>query len=216
MLLPSIIGLSAAAISSGFIVSFLGYYTPLMVLGSTMMAVGFGFLTTFAPSTGTSSWIGFQVLFGIGLGFAFPQPWTTIQTALPSEDIPVGLSAISFAISIGAALIISISQNIFSNLLREGLSGIPGIDVEAIISHGATDLLDIITPEEKEGALSAYNWAVTRTFWACVATALVGLIAALCMEWKSVKTPRKEADAEAQSSQPSGSSEPASEKESCA
>jgi MFS family permease len=179
-----------------------------------MMAIGFGFLTAFTPSTGTSSWIGFQVLFGIGLGFAFPQPWTAIQTALPSEDIPVGLSAISFAISIGAALIISISQNIFSNLLREGLSDIPGIDVEAIISHGATDLLNIVTPEEKEGALIAYNWAITRTFWACVATALVGLVAALCMEWKSVRNTKKEADAEAQSSRPSEFSEPASKNES--
>jgi hypothetical protein len=34
MLLPSIIGLSVAAISSGFILSAIGYYTPLMLLGS--------------------------------------------------------------------------------------------------------------------------------------------------------------------------------------
>ncbi|KAI1422628.1 MFS toxin efflux pump [Xylaria sp. FL1777] len=201
MLLPSIVGLSVAAISSGFIVSFFGYYTPLMVLGSIMMAIGFGFLTTFTPITGISSLIGWQVLFGTGIGLAFPQPWTAIQTALPAEYIPAGLSAISFAISIGAALIISISQTIFTNLLRDSLSAIPGIDVDRIISSGATDLLKIITPSQKDEVLSAYNWAVTRTFWACVVVAIMGLLAALCMEWKSVKDIEKGAHTEAQSSQ---------------
>ncbi|KAF2968359.1 hypothetical protein GQX73_g5235 [Xylaria multiplex] len=201
MLLPSIIGLSVAAISSGFIVSLFGYYTPLMVLGSVMMAIGFGFLTTFTPATGAPSWVGWQVLFGIGIGFAISQPWTAIQTALPAEDIPVGLSAISFAISIGAALIISISQNIFTNLLRDGLSNIPGVDVDYIISHGATGLLRVIPSSQKDGVLRTYNWAVTRTFWACVAVALLGLLAALCMEWKSVKDLRKGLDDEARGSQ---------------
>ncbi|KAI1265451.1 MFS toxin efflux pump [Xylariaceae sp. FL1019] len=190
MLLPSIIGLSVAAISSGFIVSFFGYYTPLMLVGSTMMAIGFGFLTTFTPTTSEASWIGWQVLFGAGIGFAFPQPFSPIQTTLNRQDIPAGLSAISFAISIGAALFISLSQNIFNNLLRDWLSSYPGINVESIISYGATDLLKALPTSEREIVISAYNYAVTRTFWACVSVAILGLLAALCMEWRSVKTPK--------------------------
>lgn len=187
MLLPSIVGLAVAAISSGFVVSFIGYYTPLMLLGSTMMAIGFGFLTSFTPNTGRSSWIGWQVLFGLGFGLAFPQPWTAIQTTLPAEDIPAGLSAISFAISIGAALFISISQNIFTNLLRDGLSGFHDIDVDNTISQGITDFLSALPAMEEDGVLSAYNFAITKTFWACVAVAILAILAALCMEWKSVK-----------------------------
>ncbi|KAI0100590.1 MFS toxin efflux pump [Nemania sp. FL0031] len=187
MLLPSIVGLAVAAISSGFVVSFIGYYTPLMVLGSTMMAIGFGFLTSFTPNTGRSSWVGWQVLFGLGFGLAFPQPWTAIQTTLPAEDIPAGLSAISFAISIGAALFISISQNIFTNLLRSNLSDFHDIDVDSITSQGVTDLLKALPISEKEGVIAAYNFAVTRTFWACVAVAGLAFFAALCMEWRSVK-----------------------------
>ncbi|KAI0431082.1 MFS toxin efflux pump [Xylaria sp. FL1042] len=206
MLLPSIVGLSVAAISSGFIVSFFGYYMPLMILGSIMMTIGFGFLTTFTPTTELSSLIGWQALFGIGIGFAFPQPWTAIQTALPAEDVPAGLSAVSFAISIGAALIISISQSIFTNLLRDSLSAIPGVDVDRIISSGATDLLKIVAPSKKDMVLSAYNWAVTRTLWVCVAVALLGFLAALFMEWKSIKDPEAGAHDEAQPSQQGGNS----------
>ncbi|KAI1133129.1 MFS toxin efflux pump [Nemania abortiva] len=191
MLLPSIVGLAVAAISSGFIVSLIGYYTPLMVLGSVMMTIGFGFLTSFTPTTGRPSWVGWQILFGLGFGLAFPQPWTAIQTSLPAEDIPAGLSGISFAISIGAALFISISQNIFMNLLRNGLSGLHDVDVSNIASQGVTDLLAALPVSEKERAVAAYNFAVTKTFWACVAVAVLAFLAALCTQWKSVKAGEK-------------------------
>ncbi|KAB8245115.1 major facilitator superfamily domain-containing protein [Aspergillus flavus] len=192
MLLPSIIGLSVAAISSGFIVSAIGYYTPLMLLGSTMMAIGFGFLTSFTPRTTDSAWIGWQVMFSIGIGLAFPQPWSATQTALDAKDIPVGMAAVGFSISIGAAISISVSQNIFTNLLREGLSSVPGLDVGNVIEQGATGFLNNVPASEKERVIDIYNSAVTRTFWAGVAAACVGLVAALCMKWNSVKGAKKE------------------------
>jgi len=192
MLLPSIISLSVAAISSGFILSVIGYYTPFMLLGSTMMAIGFGFLTSFRPNTGPSAWIGWQVMYGIGMGLAIPQPWSAIQTTLAIEDIPAGMTAIAFSISIGAALFISISQNIFTNLLRQGLSNIPNVD--GIIKQGATNLLQSIPASEKLQVINVYNFAVTRTFWSCVAVVCLGMVAALVMDWNSVKKAKRDED----------------------
>ncbi|KAK8070643.1 MFS transporter [Apiospora hydei] len=149
MLLPSIISLSVAAFSSGFIVSAIGYYTPHMLVGSTLMGIGFGFLTTLTPASGPAAWIGWQVMFGIGMGLSIPQPWSAIQTALGANEVPLGMSAVSFAISIGAALSTSVSQNVFTNLLRRGLRDVPGIDVDALIHQGATELLKGIPDSEK-------------------------------------------------------------------
>ena len=199
MLLPSIIALSAAAISSGFILSVVGYYTPLMLLGSTMMAIGFGFLTTFKPTTGVSAWIGWQVMYGLGMGLAIPQPWSATSTALKSEDIPAGMTAIAFGISTGAALFISISENIFSNVLRQGLSNIPDIDVDTVINQGATNLLDRVPASDEAQVVGAYNFAVTRTFWSCVAVVCLGMVAALGMDWNSVKKTKKDESAEEKS-----------------
>ncbi|KAK0104176.1 hypothetical protein ONS96_005268 [Cadophora gregata f. sp. sojae] len=192
MLLPSIISLSVAAISSGFILSAIGYYTPLMLLGSTLMAIGFGFLTSFKPNTGRSSWIGWQVTYGFGMGFAIPQPWSAAQTALPVEDIPAGMTAIAFAISTGAALFISISQTIFTNLLRQGLSQLPGIDVDGITKQGATNLIATVPTLLREQVTEVYNSAVTQTFWSCVAVTCLGMVAAIGMDWNSVKKPETE------------------------
>lgn len=187
MLLPSIISLSIAAISSGFLLSVIGYYTPFMLLGSILMALGFGFLTSFQPSTGPSAWIGWQIAYGLGMGLAIPQPWSASQTALAVEDIPAGMTAIAFAISTGAALFISISQNIFTNLLRKGLSNIADIDVDSITKQGATNLLTTVPASQKSQVLAVYNFAVTRTFWSCVAVVVLGVMAALGMDWNSVK-----------------------------
>ncbi|ROW08156.1 hypothetical protein VPNG_06962 [Cytospora leucostoma] len=71
------------------------------------------------------------------------------QTALAPEDIPAGMTAIGFPISIGAALFISISQNVFTNVLRQRLSGVPGIDIDRIIGQGATDLLQGVPASQK-------------------------------------------------------------------
>ncbi|CAI7652177.1 unnamed protein product [Penicillium glandicola] len=207
MLLPSIIGLSVVAISSGFILSAIGYYTPLMLLGSAMMAIGFGFLATFQPSTTHAAWIGWQVMVGIGTGLSFPQPWSATQTALAAKDVPLGLAGVGFAISFAAAVSISVSQNVFTNLLREGLQAgvIPGVDAGDVIQQGATGFLQHIAENERESVLVIYNSAVTSCFWLPAAAACVGFVAALGMNWNSVKGKQKKGDEEEKKKKETGS-----------
>lgn len=196
MLLPSIIALSITAISSGLIVSAVGYYTPPMLLGSTMMAVAFGFFTTFNPDTGRAAWVGWQVMFGLGMGLAIPQPWSAIQTALEAKDIPAGTAAVGFAISIGAALSTCVSQNVFTNLLRRGLSNVAGIDVEKTINQGPTNLSHSVPASKRGQVIDVYNFALTRTFWTCVAVTFLGMVAAIGMDWNSVKGVKEDAGGE--------------------
>lgn len=48
-------------ISSGIVVSKTGYYTPWLILGTALLTVGCGLLTTFRVNTSTAKSIGFQV-----------------------------------------------------------------------------------------------------------------------------------------------------------
>lgn len=82
MLLPMILGSVVGALSSGIIIAKLGYYTHFFIISSIMMSVGAGLLTTFTPTTGHAKWIGYQVLFGLGLGFGTQQPMNVVQTVL--------------------------------------------------------------------------------------------------------------------------------------
>lgn len=61
----------AALMIGNFINQKVGYYTQLAIIGSCIMSVGAGLLTTFQVDTGEGKWIGYQILHGFGMGLAF-------------------------------------------------------------------------------------------------------------------------------------------------
>jgi hypothetical protein len=73
MNLPAILSLVIMSMLSGGLVTVLGYYTPFMIASSVLMSIGAGLLTTFATDTGHAKWIGYQVLFGMGVGLGMQQ-----------------------------------------------------------------------------------------------------------------------------------------------
>jgi hypothetical protein len=47
-------------------------------------------------NTGHAKWIGFQVIYGLGIGAAIQAPSLAAQAVLPKEDISIGVSLIMF------------------------------------------------------------------------------------------------------------------------
>ncbi len=99
--LPMILSLVVSSLIAGGIITVIGYYTPFMILSSILMAVGVGLISTFTPSTGHAHWIGFQVLYGLGVGFGMQQTMIAAQTVLSLQDIPTGVSLVMFMQTIG-------------------------------------------------------------------------------------------------------------------
>ena len=60
-LLPYFLGTVTFVIASGFLVSKTGYYTPPLIVGTALMIVGCGLLTTFSVNTNNGQWIGYEV-----------------------------------------------------------------------------------------------------------------------------------------------------------
>jgi hypothetical protein len=189
--LPLVLGLVVASITAGFAIAKIGYYVPFMLLGSVVMSIGFGLVTTFQTDSSSSIWIGYQALAGLGIGFGMQQPMLAAQTALSKKDVPVGVSCMFFAQTLGGALFISIGNNVLTNRLVSNLAGIPGINPAAIANTGATALRNVVGPEYLPAVLSAYNAALVDTFYVGVALACASILGALAMEWKSVKGKKK-------------------------
>ena len=78
MMLAMVVG----SIGGGITNSKVGYYTPLAIIGSCIMAVGAGLLTTFQVDSGAGKWIGYQVVYGLGLGLCFQVPNLEAQPVL--------------------------------------------------------------------------------------------------------------------------------------
>lgn len=188
MLLPLLIALVLTGVMTGFIVTALGYYAPFMIAGSICISVAAGLMTTFKVTTNHSSWIGYQVLFGVGVGMGFQQSFLAVQTVLPQKDIPIGTTAVIFANNLGGAIFVSVANNLFTNELSKGLhQHVPAVDPALILEAGATEWRDKVSATILSVVLTVYNSAVTRTFFVPTALGCATVVAALLVEWKSVK-----------------------------
>ncbi|KAJ7021451.1 DHA14-like major facilitator [Mycena alexandri] len=186
--LPMILSLVISSLLAGGIISAMGYYTPFMVLSSILMGVGAGLISTFNTNTGSARWIGFQIIYGLGVGFGMQQPIIAAQTVLSLQDIPTGTSLIMFAQTLGGALFVSVGQNVFTNKLTSGLaSNVPGVNPSIVLNAGATSLRNAVDPQYLSAVISVYNDALVTAFYVSVAMACLSLAGALVIEWKSVK-----------------------------
>ncbi|KAF2266333.1 MFS general substrate transporter, partial [Lojkania enalia] len=188
MNLPAILGLVIISMVAGGLVTFIGYYTPFMLTSSTFMAIGAGLLSTFETDTNSPKWIGYQFIFGAGVGFGMQQPLVAVQTALPGKDVPIGTAIMMFAQTLGGALFISVGQNVFTNQLIKNLkSVVPDLDAGFVLTVGATELKNRIPTQFLQGVLVAYNQALTETFYVSVAAASISIVGAAFVQWKSMK-----------------------------
>lgn len=110
------------------------------------------------------------------------------QTVLPLDDVPVGTTIIIFVQTLGGALFIAVGQNIFTNELMKGIiKDVASLDPELVLHIGATNLRKAVDPSFIGGVLTAYNTALTKTFYVSTAVAALSIFGSTLIEWKSVK-----------------------------
>ncbi|KAF7316043.1 Major facilitator superfamily transporter [Mycena indigotica] len=185
---PMILSLVIGAFLSGAIVTVTGLYAPWMWVSTALMTIGAGLISTFSVTTPHPRWIGYQVIYGLGVGFGMQQPLIAVQAVLPLEDIPTGTSVVMFLQTLGSALFISVGTNVFTTNLVSGITrSVPGISPLAVVSAGATDLRHIVDPRYLPAVLEVYNHALTKAFEVSIVLGGLSLFGAALMEWRNIK-----------------------------
>ncbi|KAJ5564919.1 hypothetical protein N7513_001161 [Penicillium frequentans] len=82
-----------------------GYYVPFMILGSTILSIGTGLLSTSTVSTPLGRWVGYQVIAGAGLALGFDAPQLAAQTVFDTaeHDMTIALTIITSLMNLGGA-----------------------------------------------------------------------------------------------------------------
>ncbi|OJI88495.1 hypothetical protein ASPTUDRAFT_61116 [Aspergillus tubingensis CBS 134.48] len=188
-LLPTIIPLVVASIVTGQLISRIGYYTPFLIFGVCLTSIGAGLITTLDVNTPEAKWIGYQILYGYGLGSSTQINNIAVQTVLPRKDVAIGASLMFFGQQLFGAIFTSVGENVLSNQLARRLSRIPDVEITArvIQSTGATDVLSLIPERCRDDGLQAYNDSLRVCFQVGLIMACLASIGAVCMEWRSVK-----------------------------
>jgi MFS family permease len=198
MLLPLSLSMVAASMLTGVAVSKTGYYTPFMIAGSCLLSIGAGLLTTLQLDTEQAKWVGYQFLYGFGMGMTFQAPNLAAQTVLPMKDVSIGVSLMFFTQLLGGAIFISVGQNVLNNELLKRLTGLPGFNPSMVEDTGATNLITSLPADLRQPVLTAYNGALRVVFIVGLCLACLIILGACAMEWRSVKEkkPVKPADPE--------------------
>ncbi|KAJ5875635.1 uncharacterized protein N7473_012982 [Penicillium subrubescens] len=188
MTLPLVVSYVIFSFGTGSLTSVLGYYVQWGYLTVILSAIGTGLMTALKVDSGHAEWIGYQVLFGAGIGCGMQTSFSAPQTALPLEDIPVGTAIVMFTENLASAIMVSVAQNVFTNQLKTNLSEYaPAVDASAVISAGATEVQQLVPEKLYQVVLFAYNKALDQTFYVGVALSCLGIIGVLGLEWISVK-----------------------------
>ena len=184
-----VLSLVVFSIGTGVTVSALGYYTPFVYASSILMSIGAGLLATWHVNTGEGMWLGYQVVYGAGVGCGMQQSLIMAQTVLHKKDIPIGTAIMMFSQTLGGAIFISVAQNVFTNELLKNIEAlaIPHFNPQIVLATGATSLKTVIPAKFLPAVQVAYNTTVINTFYVGLATAVLSAVGAVFWEWKSVK-----------------------------
>ncbi|KAL7940984.1 major facilitator superfamily domain-containing protein [Trichoderma barbatum] len=173
-LLPTILSTVVGSLSSGAAISRFGYYTPFFLASSVLTAIGGGLLSMLEPGTGHSKWIGYQILFGLGLGFGSQQALNVVQMVLDRPDIASGTALMMFTRFLGSSVFLPVAQTVFlTDLISRIPSNLPTIDPTTIATAGATELKHLVSGDDLSLLLSDYNDSLMEVFYMMAAVSAV-------------------------------------------
>jgi MFS family permease len=182
-----VLALVIASILAGVLTTRIGYYVPFLIFGICITSLGAGLLTTLSINTSVGQWIGYQILYGFGLGCSVQAPNMAAQTVLPRNEVSIGASLMLFFQTLSGAIFVSVGQNVLDNQLVNRLASISSITSQQISKAGATGIFDLIPPQYHTLALDAYNNSLRVSFQIALIMACISIIGGLIMEWRSVK-----------------------------
>ncbi|CAG8893350.1 unnamed protein product [Penicillium egyptiacum] len=110
---------------------------------------------------------------------------------------------------VGAAVFVSLGENILANQLVKRLSGLPGFNPGLVTSGGVTELVNVMPAHLHDTVLHSYNETLRKVFQVGLIISCLAVLGAATLEWKSIKNgqPRPDADnmASAEAEQAAGS-----------
>lgn len=81
------------------------------------------------------------------------------------KEIPVATANLLFSQYFGGIVLSCIAKTILLNALGTAVNeNLPGVDASLIVQSGATEVAQLVGPENADGIVKAYNKALTLTY----------------------------------------------------
>jgi len=166
--LPFLLSVVLTTIISGALIKSIGRYWHIIVFGPMVSSVGAGLLSSIDLGTSTARLVGYQILYGIGIGCTFENILVAVQAEWRDsvEIIPQATTVIAFCQTFGSILGVSVAETVFTNQLKHNLAikapNLPATVISALEQSLAT--LEELDPSVRESVLRAYLQSIAQSF----------------------------------------------------
>ena len=147
---PLTVSLVVGAAFSGFIISKLGRYQGITIVGALVMSLGVFLLSRMTLATSIPQAAIFMVITGVGLGMFFPVQTLAVQNALPRRMMGVGTGAVRYMQQVGQTLGVAIVGAVVNNTIASDVvKRIPASTAKQLTPQGlkfATDPQALVSP----------------------------------------------------------------------
>ncbi len=193
MTIPMIVGQMLSAIIGGRIVSRIGRWKPVMMIGSIMMLIGLVGLGTINHDTSYLYVAIFMALMGLGIGTLVQNVVLAVQNTVDVTEVGAASAAIAFFRSLGGAIGVSILGAVLtarvSTNISEGLEK-RGIASDEMSAGGGDTELDIsgLPAPVQEVFHNAYADAFGPVFMIAAMIAAVSVLAIAIVRGAPLRT----------------------------
>jgi EmrB/QacA subfamily drug resistance transporter len=184
LLLPLMVGVTIASISTGRVTAITGRYKVWPIIGTALAALGSLLLATGLDPDTSRVYIGGSMLcIGLGFGATMPTSTLAVQNSVEWRDLGVASSLVTFFRSLGGAIGLAVYGAVFNARIASS-----GID-ERLLQ--APSQIQELPPELGEPVIDALADAVAFVFVVSVPVALV----AFALSWFVKELPLRETSA---------------------
>ncbi|MBO1414718.1 DHA2 family efflux MFS transporter permease subunit [Streptomyces sp. FH025] len=189
-MLPMVIGLLIASITSGNIVSKTGKYRLFPIAGTLVMALGLYLLSRLEPGTGTALASLYMFVLGVGIGLSMQVLTIAVQNTVDYADLGTATAGVTFFRTIGSSFGTAVFGTIYTNSLKTDLArGIgsaaraTGAD-PAALAHAAESPqgLHALPAAQAAPIVQAYSDSLHTVYLWTIPVALLGFVVALLLK----------------------------------
>ncbi|KAJ1033773.1 hypothetical protein NDA13_001753 [Ustilago tritici] len=160
--LASIIPFVVASIFAGVVTERTGHYAPPLLAPPIIGAIGAGLITTWSAATPEAQWVGYQILYGVGMGFGM-----TAAENLLSNFLIKGLEQISA----------------LRDRARQ-LAKSDAAEIRKAVEGSGEDVLNEV--------IKAFNAALRHVWYLALALTLVTILPSFLIKWMNLKKVAKQ------------------------
>jgi len=190
-ILPFMMSVVIVAALSGAVINFTGRYWPFLFFSPLITCIGGGLLYTLDANASNSKMIGYQILFGAGVGGALQNVVIAIQAEYHDNErmIPQATSLVTFAQLVGGVIGICIAGTIFSNQLSKEIA-IYAPDLAPDVIQAIKDSVTVVQTlpaAQQTAVIQAYVKALDYVYLIGVPGGAFGSLSALLTANRNIK-----------------------------